>query len=1083
MKHIRLMMSAVAAVMMTFAAQAEKTAKAVVENDGKTLRFVYDSVDYDSQGKTWYSLADYEETASYVIPEWHAHCGTVTNAVFDPSFAVCKPKKCYDWFYEFTQLVGVEGLENLDTSETTSFVSMFDSCSSLTSLDLSSLDTSKVTDMSWMFYDCSSLTSLDLSSFDTSKVTDMSDMFEGCSSLVTLDVTSFDTANVTGMDHMFYGCSSLEAICASDRFVTDQVSYSSSMFKNCSKLVGGAGTAYDSTKTDKTYARIDGEGGQPGYFTRGYAAKGVVGEYGKWTLPDLGIEPPAAGTVYSVKAYGLPSGLKLKYNAAKKDKKGKVIVKAKTDWWIEGVPTAACDFTQQPVYAVVTSGGKTTWQPLALSVAPQAVTDLEPLALGESVNTNAFAWLPGVASGWSVSGLPTGLKFTSKAVYKDKKKKTVKYPAYTVYGKTTKAGLFTVTAKKKRGSYYETLKYRVLVEPKAVDVSLFGESLTNLVTTAYEAYSNAVPVKVDKVTGLPAGLAFAAKNVYGYKDAKKKKGKYLKQAAQTIVGKPTKAGTYVVTYTKNVKSGKKTVAKTAQVLWTVLPSPVVPTADFNVSGGIVLNRNAGSSYATSSAAAMTFGVTPGASVSASGLPKGLSLKKVSDGTWAIVGTPSKTGTSYVTVTVKLNGNTVKQSLAIQVSAHPLAGKYSGYVTLSGRYLGSAKLTVSSVGKVSLSLVENGVKTSATLSKVTAVEESPDDPAAGKWKCAFTLKAYKKGGREVLPKRTLTLVFERKSGEWELPTCSPESYRTSAGELFAYVCPCRELSKAEIAARVAAGRIPELPSVETLAIPAGISGSSQGEAVAAGEVVTVSAVYKASTATYTVTGRLPDGKTFSASAPVLWCGFDEPSHDAIGLDYILVANGAGDKYELLIALPYYGDFSPEARVKFCYYKQLWGNGQYWEAGEFRSLFGDGDPWTKLPGTVSAALGEITAEGLPLDILWRAAELPGEPDNEELRFKILSKTVTEKKKKVTKHYASVSADDGATWVTSKDPITWTAGRASFSVKLGGHTYAFDLALDKNGELIGWARKSHTKYDKKKKKNVTVVDAVGTARVCHP
>lgn len=809
-----------------------------------------------------------------------------------------------------------------------------------------------------------------------------------------------------------------------------------------------------------------------------------VGDYVKFDLEqDLGIVIGDYDKNEKVSVKGLPSGLKLV--ATKQTKKDKKKTVTNVVYTVEGVPTAACDFTQQPVYAVVTSGGKTTWQPLALSVAPQAVTDLDPLALGESVTTNACEWLPGVTNGWSVSGLPDGLKYTSKNVYayKNAKKKTgkyLKYPAYTVYGNTTKAGRYTITAKKKKGSYYETLKYRVMVEPKAVDTALFGTGLVDVTVTAYEAYSNAVTsVKIDKVTGLPAGLAFAAKDVYGYKNAKKKTGKYLKQSAQTIVGTPTKPGTYVVTYTKNVKSGSKSVAKTAQVVWTVEKNPNVPTADFNRFGTEIASRNAGSNYGTDGAA-MTFGVTPGASVSASGLPKGLSLKKVSDGTWAIVGTPSKTGTSYVTVTVKLNGNTVKQSLAIQVRAHPLAGKYSGYVTLSGRYLGTAKLTVSSVGKVSLSLVEKGVKTSATLSKVTAVEESPDDPAAGKWKCAFTLKAYKKGGREVLPKRTLTLVFERNSGEWELPTCS-SGYRTSAGELFAYVYPCRELSKAEIAARVAAGRIPELPSVETLAIPAGISGSSQGEAVAAGEVVTVSAVYKASTATYTVTGRLPDGKTFSASAPVLWCGFDEPSHDAIGLDYILVANGAGDKYELLIALPYYGDFSPEARVKFCYYKQLWGNGQYWEADEFRGLFGDGDPWTKLPGTVSAALGVEPGVALPISLLWRAAELPGEPVAEgPYLFKVTEKTVTEKKKKVTKHYASVSADDGATWTTSKNPISWTAGRAAFNVTLNGFAYAFDLALDHSGELTGWAKKSHTKYDTKKKKNVTVVDAVGSASI---
>ena len=39
------------------------------------------------------------------------------------------------------------------------------------------------------------------------------------------------------------------------------------MFNNCTSLVGGQGTKYDSTKVDKTYARIDGGTSNPGYFT------------------------------------------------------------------------------------------------------------------------------------------------------------------------------------------------------------------------------------------------------------------------------------------------------------------------------------------------------------------------------------------------------------------------------------------------------------------------------------------------------------------------------------------------------------------------------------------------------------------------------------------------------------------------------------------------------------------------------------------------------------------------------------------------------------------------------------------------
>ena len=48
---------------------------------------------------------------------------------------------------------------------------------------------------------------------------------------------------------------------------TEKVTSSTSMFNNCSKLVGGNGTVYDSSNTDATYARID-TAENPGYLTK-----------------------------------------------------------------------------------------------------------------------------------------------------------------------------------------------------------------------------------------------------------------------------------------------------------------------------------------------------------------------------------------------------------------------------------------------------------------------------------------------------------------------------------------------------------------------------------------------------------------------------------------------------------------------------------------------------------------------------------------------------------------------------------------------------------------------------------------------
>ena len=67
---------------------------------------------------------------------------------------------------------------------------------------------------------------------------------------------------------MFNGCSTLTTIYAKDTWNTNKVTNSSNMFSNCSKLVGGAGTKYNSSNVDKAYARIDGGTSLPGYFTK-----------------------------------------------------------------------------------------------------------------------------------------------------------------------------------------------------------------------------------------------------------------------------------------------------------------------------------------------------------------------------------------------------------------------------------------------------------------------------------------------------------------------------------------------------------------------------------------------------------------------------------------------------------------------------------------------------------------------------------------------------------------------------------------------------------------------------------------------
>ena len=155
-------------------------------------------------------------------------------------------------------------VSNFDTSKVTNMNGMF-MRSSATTLDVSNFNTSNVTNMSDMFYN-SQATTLDVSNFDTSKVTNMSNMFYN-SQATTLDVSNFDTSKVTNMSNMFYGSTNLKTIYVSNKFNTDKVTSSTDMFRGCTNLVGGAGTKYNGSHVDKTYARIDGGTSNPGYFT------------------------------------------------------------------------------------------------------------------------------------------------------------------------------------------------------------------------------------------------------------------------------------------------------------------------------------------------------------------------------------------------------------------------------------------------------------------------------------------------------------------------------------------------------------------------------------------------------------------------------------------------------------------------------------------------------------------------------------------------------------------------------------------------------------------------------------------------
>ena len=219
------------------------TREAYVVLSNGTLTFKYDN---QKPSSNVYSLNSGKANVA-----WNSKFNEITKVVFDDSFRYYKPTTCSNWFYGGSQITSIEGMsQNLNTEAVTQTYSMFKGCSLLTSIDLSL--------------------------FNTSSIENMESMFQLCTSLTTLDLSYFNTSAATNMQMMFDDCSSLKTIIVGDGWSTDKVNHSTSMFSDCTNLVGGKGTKYDASKDDKTYAIVDGGTSAPGYLTKKLKAKSIA---------------------------------------------------------------------------------------------------------------------------------------------------------------------------------------------------------------------------------------------------------------------------------------------------------------------------------------------------------------------------------------------------------------------------------------------------------------------------------------------------------------------------------------------------------------------------------------------------------------------------------------------------------------------------------------------------------------------------------------------------------------------------------------------------------------------------------------
>lgn len=142
--------------------------------------------------------------------------------------------------------------------------------SKATSIDVSNYYMKNVNQMTYMFNKAAATEIIGISNFGQINAANIGGMFAEMPNIRVLDLTGWDTSNVTNFNYLFRKASSLETIYASTSFVTNLSGQTgSNVFSDCNSLVGGAGTLYNTSYTNKTYARIDGLNGLPGYFTEG----------------------------------------------------------------------------------------------------------------------------------------------------------------------------------------------------------------------------------------------------------------------------------------------------------------------------------------------------------------------------------------------------------------------------------------------------------------------------------------------------------------------------------------------------------------------------------------------------------------------------------------------------------------------------------------------------------------------------------------------------------------------------------------------------------------------------------------------
>lgn len=199
---------------------------------------------------------DTKEVTSFLHTFYDCTALTSVTGPIDTSSA----KNMGGMFYNCTSLTEIESLKYFDTDQVTTFrqdnVSMFQKCSAIESLNLSSFDMSGATELQEMFRDCKNLVSINFGdNFNAVNVTKMQYMFSGCTSLTSVDTSGFHATGIAEMQYMFSGCTALTSVDCSGLGTSgaQEGCNASNMFDGCSNLYNLDLSSFDTSQINNMY--------------------------------------------------------------------------------------------------------------------------------------------------------------------------------------------------------------------------------------------------------------------------------------------------------------------------------------------------------------------------------------------------------------------------------------------------------------------------------------------------------------------------------------------------------------------------------------------------------------------------------------------------------------------------------------------------------------------------------------------------------------------------------------------------------------------------------------------------------------